>query len=171
MDYSRKRRTLQIRVLIPAILIGIAVVVSCWSAGVLARKGRVDRARAPLPALNAKREPTERVADGWRAGMPALQSLAFEANEGQADAAVKFLARSARHQLLLTSRSVILRSLKGSVGIEFAGANASNGMEGTAPLPGHRNYLLGNDPRNWHTGVSTFQKVLYRDVYPGINLI
>jgi uncharacterized repeat protein (TIGR01451 family) len=121
--------------------------------------------------LNAKREPTERVADGLRAGMPALQSLAFEANEGQADAAVKFLARSARHQLLLTSRSVILRSLKGSVGIEFAGANASNGMEGTAPLPGHRNYLLGNDPKNWHTGVSTFQKVLYRDVYPGINLI
>jgi uncharacterized repeat protein (TIGR01451 family) len=171
MNYSRKRRTLQIRALIPAILIGIAVVASCWSAGALARKGRLDRAPAPLPALNAKREPAERVAPARRAGMPALQSLAFEANQGQADAAVKFLARSAGHQLLLTSRSVILRSLKGSVGIEFAGANASNSMEGTAPLPGHRNYLLGNDPKNWHTGVPTFQKVLYRDVYPGINLI
>jgi hypothetical protein len=102
--------------------------------------------------------------------MPALQSLAFEANDGQADAAVKFLARSARHELLLTSRSVILQSPKGSVGIEFAGASASNNVAGTAPLLGHRNYLLGNDPRNWHTGVPTFQKVLYTDLYAGIDL-
>jgi uncharacterized repeat protein (TIGR01451 family) len=169
MIRSRKRK-FQVRVLIPAIVIGIAVVASCWSADVLARKERPNGARASLPALAAKPEPIDdRAVHALRAGMPALQSLAFEANDGQADAAVKFLARSSGHELQLTSRSVILRSLKGSVGIEFAGANHSN-LEGTTPLPGHRNYLLGNDPKNWHTGIPTFQKVLYREVYPGIDL-
>ncbi len=150
---------------------GVAVLASCWDSGVLARKEHLDGARASLPASSAKREPIdERAAHALRAGMPALQSLAFEANDGQADAAVKFLARSGSHQLLLASRSVILRSTTGSFGIEFAGANESTRVEGIDPLPGYRNYLIGNDPKNWHTSVPTFQRVLYRDLYPGIDL-
>src|SRR5205814_1315236 len=115
------------------------------------RKERLDGARASLPAMSANREPIDgRAAHALRAGMPALQSLAFEANDGQADPSVKFLARSGRHQMLLTSHSVVLGSLKGSLGIEFAGANHSSKVEGADPLPGQRNYLLGNDPGNWH---------------------
>jgi uncharacterized repeat protein (TIGR01451 family) len=151
--------------LIAALVIGIAVVASC----VLARKGRAGGTRASLPAMSsAKRD--ERTAHALRAEMPALHSLTFEANHGQADAAIRFLARSGNHQLLLTSRSVILRSTKGSIGMAFAGANQSSDIAGVAPLSGHRNYLLGNNPQNWHTGVPTFQKVLYRDLYPGIDL-
>ncbi|HEX3083747.1 MAG TPA: PQQ-dependent sugar dehydrogenase, partial [Pyrinomonadaceae bacterium] len=166
-----KSSSKHVRALIPAVVVAIAVVASCWSSGVLARKARLNGARASLPALPTTPEPTnERVTHAMRAGMPAVQSLAFEANDGQADPAVRFLARSARHQLLLTPRSVILQSAKGSVGIEFAGTNASTTVAGTAPLPGHRNYLLGNDPKNWHTGVPTFQKVLYTDLYAGIDL-
>jgi aldose sugar dehydrogenase len=159
------------RVLIPALVIGVAILASCLSASVLARKARLDGARASLPAMNAKREYLdERAKPALRAGMPALQSLAFEANDGEANASVKFLARSGSHQMLLMSRSVILRSFRGSFGIEFAGASDSSKVEGTEPLPGRRNYLLGNDPKNWHAGVPTFQRVLYRDLYPGIDL-
>src|SRR5436190_11192838 len=144
MKQSHKR----LRALIPAVVIGVAVLASCWSAGVFARKGRLDAARASLPAMSASREPIdERAAHALRAGMPALRSVAFEVNEGQADRAVKFLARSGSRQLLLTSRSVILRSFKESLGIEFAGANYSSTIEGTDRLPGQRNYLLGNDPK------------------------
>src|ERR1043166_8602439 len=158
-----KRFHKHFRALIPALVIGVGLIASCW--------GRLDGARASLPAMSAKREPVnERATPALRAGMPALQSLAFEANDGQADAAVRFLARSGSHQLLLTSRSVILRSIRGSFGIEFAGASDSSRVEGREPLPGRRNYLLGNDPKNWHAGVPTFQKVLYRDLYPGIDL-
>src|SRR5213592_1530759 len=122
-----KRLRTRLRAFIPALVIGCAVVASCWSAGALARKRRVNGARASLPAMSAKREQVdERAAHALRAGMPALQSLAFEANDGQADPAVKFLARSGRHQLLLMSRSVVVRSLKGSVGIEFARASDSS---------------------------------------------
>src|SRR5580765_8780237 len=119
-----KSSSKHVRALIPTVVVAIAVVASCWSSGVLARKARLNGARASLPALPTTPEPTnERVTHAMRAGMPALQSLAFEANDGQADPAVRFLARSARHQLLLTPRSVILQSAKGSVGIEFAGTN------------------------------------------------
>src|SRR5260370_3718443 len=38
-------------------------------------------------------------------------------------------------------------------------------------LPGTVNYLIVNDPAQWHTGVPTFSKVHYRNVYPGIDLI
>jgi uncharacterized repeat protein (TIGR01451 family) len=165
------RRQFHPGALIPGLLIAIAVLVSCLSGRVLARKERLAGAQASLPATSAQREPVnERAAPALRAGMPALQSLAFEANDGQADAAVKFLARSGRHQLRLSSRSVVLQSIDGSVGIGFAGANDSSKVEGIDRLPGRRNYLLGNDPKHWQTGVPTFQSVLYRDLYPGIDL-
>src|SRR5260370_41787359 len=38
-------------------------------------------------------------------------------------------------------------------------------------LPGTVNYLIGNNPAQWHTGMPTFSKVRYRNVYPGIDLI
>src|SRR3954471_22583569 len=108
MNQTHKR----IPTLIALFVITIAVVVSC----VLARKGSAGAARASLPALT--REPAEGAAPALRTGMPALQSLAFESNEGQVDPSVRFLARSGDHQLQLTARSIILRSPRGLVGIE-----------------------------------------------------
>jgi hypothetical protein len=32
------------------------------------------------------------------------------------------------------------------------------------------NYFIGNDPQKWHTNIPTFQAVLYREAYPGIDL-
>jgi hypothetical protein len=40
----------------------------------------------------------------------------------------------------------------------------------TNRLPGITNYFIGNDPAKWHTNVSTFGRVEYDDVYPGIDL-
>ncbi|MDE1160633.1 MAG: chitobiase/beta-hexosaminidase C-terminal domain-containing protein [Acidobacteriaceae bacterium] len=42
---------------------------------------------------------------------------------------------------------------------------------GIEPLPGTANYLLGNDPTEWHTNVPTFAKVEYPGVYPGVDLL
>jgi hypothetical protein len=33
------------------------------------------------------------------------------------------------------------------------------------------NYLIGNDPRKWRTGLRSFAEVEYRDVYPGVDLV
>src|SRR5204863_1016619 len=77
---------------------------------------RAARASASRFALTADRD--------VRAQMtPALQSmasfpLAFEANAGQADPSVKFLAQSGKSELLLASRSVVIQSSK-SFGVKF----------------------------------------------------
>jgi len=33
------------------------------------------------------------------------------------------------------------------------------------------NYFMGKDTSSWHTGVSSFTKVRYKNLYPGIDLI
>ncbi|PYS75038.1 MAG: hypothetical protein DMF73_02160, partial [Acidobacteria bacterium] len=109
-----------------------------------------------------------------RAGTPALQSmanfpLAFEANAGQADPPVKFIARAGKSALLLTPRSITVQSRK-SFGVKFVGAKAANEPQGIDALPGERNYIFGNDPTKWHTQVPTFKKVIYKDIYTGIDL-
>lgn len=43
--------------------------------------------------------------------------------------------------------------------------------EGMAELPGRINHFKGNDPNNWHTNISSFEKVVYSDLWPGIDLI
>jgi hypothetical protein len=38
------------------------------------------------------------------------------------------------------------------------------------PMAGKVNYLLGNDPKRWHTNIPTYGTLLYRKVYPGIDI-
>jgi hypothetical protein len=108
--------------------------------------------------------------------------LSFETNQGQADPAVKFISRGGGYSLFLTSTEAVLalRS-SGDRGIEsddvlrmkIVGANPHREPQitGQAELPGKVNYFLGNDPRKWRTNVSTYAKVKYEGVYPGVDLI
>src|SRR5437867_1567466 len=54
--------------------------------------------------------------------------------------------------------------------MNLLGANSQPGVEPVDPLPGTANYFIGADPKRWRTGVSTCGKVLYREIYPGIDL-
>ena len=51
----------------------------------------------------------------------------------------------------------------------FPGANPAV-PEGTDPAPWGSNFLLGSDPDQWRTGVSSFQGVIYRNLWEGIDL-
>src|SRR5580700_318592 len=102
--------------------------------------------------------------------------LGFERNAGQAGSDVLFLARSGTYAIHLSADGMLFEldgrspattvkmALKGSPNIR-----ALPSAEGE--LPGRVNYLIGNDPAQWHTGVPVFSKVRYRDVYPGVDLI
>lgn len=106
--------------------------------------------------------------------------LIFEPNLGQTDPGVKFLARGAGYSLFLDATGAVLavqtahpaagRSEK-FVRMRLIGANAAAATTGTDRLPGKSNYIVGNDPRQWHTGISQFAGVRYRNVYPGIDLV
>ena len=121
--------------------------------------------------------------------------LSFEANRGQTDGRVEFLAHGAGHTLFLTRTEAVLvlttqQRLTDVTGpsaqlasresgpvtrtnlrMTFVGANPAPRMSGREELPGKANYFIGNDPAKWRTNVPTYAKVGYDGLYPGIDLV
>lgn len=112
--------------------------------------------------------------------------LSFEANHGQTDGKVKFLARGSGYALFLTANEAVLRLRNERAGghahdsndppsavlrIKLEGTNANPQVAGLEELPGKSNYFIGNDPRQWRTDIPTYAKVKYEAVYPGVNLV
>jgi uncharacterized repeat protein (TIGR01451 family) len=107
--------------------------------------------------------------------------IIFEPNQGQADSRAKFLASGPGYNLFLTTSGAVLalRTAHASgqgtserfVSMKLVGANPATALSGADPLPGKSNYLIGNDPHKWHSGISQFGGVRYASVYPGIDLI
>ena len=97
----------------------------------------------------------------------------FETNVGQAHPHVRFLSRGRGAQLFLTNHEAVLRfgtSTSAMLRLRLLGANAHVEPSGLDPLAGHSNYFVGSDPRNWHRSVAQFGRVIYPEVYPGIDL-
>ena len=57
-----------------------------------------------------------------------------------------------------------------SVSMDFAGSRKVPGTAGPE-LPGKVNYLHGNDPKQWRLGLSTYDSVSYREIYPAIDVV
>ena len=57
-----------------------------------------------------------------------------------------------------------------AVYLRFDGGNQAPGIEARGKLPGRSNYFLGNDPALWRTDVPSFAEVVYRDVWPGVDV-
>ena len=127
--------------------------------------------------------------------------ISFEANQGQTDKSVQFLARGAGYTLFLRPGEAVLSlqtpqanagrhfgppvsgtprppsqqltatTAARTVRLQLIGSNTTAEATGVDPLPGKSNYLMGNDPAKWHTDVPTYAKVRYSNVYPGIDLV
>lgn len=123
--------------------------------------------------------------------------LGFEANQGQTDGQVQFLAHGQGYTLFLTAREAVFafrppaahrqrhRSLKPRPGagqdppetaravvrMQLLGANLAPQVVGLDEQPVKINYFRGNDPQQWPTNVPTYAKVHYTAVYPGVDLV
>ena len=102
--------------------------------------------------------------------------LTFEANQGQADGSVKYLGRGQGFTLFLSKDEALLNLSRNGhdstvVGMKLDGANRDPHVVGVDPQETKSNYFLGNDPRQWHTGVEHYGKVRLEEVYPGIDLV
>ncbi len=105
--------------------------------------------------------------------------LSFEANTGQTDAQVDFLSRGQGYTLFLTSTGAVLslqkRTEEGNTAsvlrMEVVGGNPEAQAAGLNALPGTVSYFRGNDPSQWRSEIATYGKVLYDEVYPGIDLV
>jgi photosystem II stability/assembly factor-like uncharacterized protein len=57
------------------------------------------------------------------------------------------------------------------VRMRLDGADTNARSQGLDELPGKVNYFFGSDQSKWNTNVSTYSKVAYSKVYPGIDLV
>jgi hypothetical protein len=55
--------------------------------------------------------------------------------------------------------------------LRFQGANPDTQVVGQDRLAGIVNYYLGNDPASWRSGVPTYGRIAYEQIYPGIDLL
>ncbi len=54
--------------------------------------------------------------------------------------------------------------------IAMPGMNKNVKIEAQGVQKGKLNYFLGNDPNKWNTDIPTYKAVIYRNVYPGIDI-
>jgi hypothetical protein len=58
-----------------------------------------------------------------------------------------------------------------ALGLSFVGANPGVILRGERQLPGTVNYFIGNDPSKWRSGLATYEQVIYRELWPGVDLL
>lgn len=107
--------------------------------------------------------------------------MSFEPNVGQADDAVRFLARGHGYSLFLTRDGATLSLQKqnaagkvekqSAVRMTIEGAQESASIDGENPTEGRSNYFIGNDPEKWRTDIPNYGGVRYRSIYEGVDLV
>ncbi|HNG32228.1 MAG TPA: SBBP repeat-containing protein, partial [Blastocatellia bacterium] len=115
--------------------------------------------------------------------------IRFEANRGQFDRAVNFVARGGGYSLALKSdeawvqlraaenhdttqqRAVVSEAEVSRLKLKLENANRHARSIGLEPLAARSNYFIGRDPKAWRTNVANFARVKYEAVYPGIDLV
>lgn len=105
-----------------------------------------------------------------------LLPLSFQPNQGQSSSDAKFLAQGRGFSALFkgTEADFLLAHSTGTSGllrVTLPNSSRDVSISAESRLPGTVNYFNGNDPEKWHTGLPTFGRLRYANVYPGINLI
>jgi hypothetical protein len=150
----------------------LLLIVSAWGGATWSRSQRADHQGAQPDAVTKARL-NEKYAQ-----LP----LSFEANVGQVDPRVDFVSRGSGYTLFLTPREAVLslrapsltgdgRNAAAVLRLKFVGSEAKPRVVPQEELPGKVNYLIGKDAKRWRTGVSTYAKVAYQNLYPGIDLV
>ncbi len=69
-----------------------------------------------------------------------------------------------------TNRTESMARRRWNLALDFVDANPEAVAQGRDPLPARVSYFTG--PRkDWHTGIGTYSKVVYRNLWPGIDLV
>ena len=124
--------------------------------------------------------------------------LSFQENLGQTDPQVLFISSGSGYKLFLTAQDAVLemrsprkgfsspldRAAKLKAHIRARAAqktsvvrlhlqrtNPGTEITGLEKLPGRTDYFIGSDPKDWRTGVPSYSRVKYHEIYPGVDLI
>jgi hypothetical protein len=99
--------------------------------------------------------------------------LAFEINEGQWSDEIRFLARGHAGMIALEERGAVLISAKPeqTIRMDFSGSSGKPRIDGLDPLPHKSHYFIGGDPAEWRRDVRSYRRVVYRQIYDGIDAV
>ena len=99
--------------------------------------------------------------------------LAFERDAGRSGAEVDFLAHTPAGTTLIGSDGATLmlgeEDKAEALRLELANGAGTTDPRALERLPGEVNYLVGERSR-WKTGIGTYERVRYLNVYPGVSL-
>jgi hypothetical protein len=147
--------------------VGLVAVLLASPAPPLAERPLAGKAPA-VPASPARDKQAARAAFGK---LP----LAFVPNAGQVDARVRYAGQAAGVRFSFTQKEAVFGFTKGNKAVTlrlaFLGANPATTVRGRRLRAGKVNYLLGRDPARWHTGLPTYGQVVYRDLWPGVDMV
>jgi hypothetical protein len=119
------------------------------------------------------------LAAAQRTALAAPGGVGFIENQGQLDAGVLYQLPGARTDVFLTRDAIVFdlkderspeRSTGCAVFVRFTGANTAAAVSGRDPQRALHNYFIGNDPARWRTDVPSHREVVYRDLWPGVDL-
>ena len=146
-------------------------------------------ATRPGPATEASEKPQRGQARRLLAGLP----LYFIENQGQADARVQYYVQGRDTAVYLCNEGVVValseprkeqdrirpaaferggeleQRRRWALKLEFLGARPVR-PEGVERTPAVVSYFKGR-PEEWKTGLPTYASVVYRDLWPGIDLV
>jgi len=100
--------------------------------------------------------------------------LAFVPNSGQLDSRVRYAAQVGNSSFYFTSQDVRFvtstRDSGLSLRLSFVGANPTPEIASSGGMTGKFNYLIGDDRTKWRTGIKPYGGIVYRNLWPGIDL-
>lgn len=101
--------------------------------------------------------------------------LSFVPNVGQTNPKARFAAHANGASFYFTPNAAVLAFARDDTGLAlqlgFVGANPKPTIEGRSLRAGTVNHLVGTDAATWRTGIPTFGEVVYRDLWPGIDMV
>ena len=105
--------------------------------------------------------------------------LAFVPNAGQLDRRVRYAAQAGGSSFFFTRTEAVLALRKGKRGVAlrlgFLGANPAPAIAGARPgRGGSTTCSAATRPATippWHTSLPTYERVVYRDLWPGADLV
>ncbi len=85
------------------------------------------------------------------------------------DERVGYYAQGGGHSIYFTAQEMVMALDETVLRIRFVGAKATPPL-GAEKTTAKVNYFVGNDAARWRTDVPTYGQVVYRKLYPGIDL-
>ncbi len=107
----------------------------------------------------------------------AERPISFEPNQGQFEPEVQYVAHVPGYAMVLAPGQVVFqfpgvdKKAAATTAITLVGADPRALPVGIDPMPGKVSYLIGNDPKQWRTGIPTYARVRFPSVYRGVDLV